>query len=356
MGYFGPRSSVGLDLGCHALKVAEVVRSGDTVRVERVGMVPTPPGAVSKGVAVDPDALVPAIRVLFQEAGIRAKRIVTALGAEAVVIREVTVPAMPEAELAQAVSFEAERYLPASTREARCDYRVLGRTPDDKQLELLLVATGKELIDRHLALLTMAGLTSEVMEATPLSMVRGVARGNGRNGHATMYVDLGAESSVILIVDGERVPLARTIAIGGNALTKAIAEALNIDGVAAETLKEQRAQLVVNGEQSGEETVGVLHQAMVPAVTRLASELRRSIEYYLARVRREAISNVVLTGGGAKLGNLGRFLSAAVGLPVEIGNPFALCDVGADVPPAYREDQAPTMAVAVGLAMRSARA
>lgn len=354
MGYFGPRSSVGLDLGSHALKVAEVVRSGDGVKIERVGMAPTPPGAVSKGVAVDPEALVRVIRALFQEAGIRAKRIVTALGSEAVVIREVTVPAMPDAELAQAVAFEAERYLPAGTREVRCDYRVVGRTSEGKQLELLLVATGKELLDQHLAPLTMAGLVSEIMEATPFSMVRAVAHGNGQNGHAAMYVDLGAESSVILIVDGERVRLVRTIAFGGNVLTRAIAEALNLDGAAAQTLKEQRAQVLLDKEQ-GEGVDGELHKAIAPAVTRLGTELRRSLDFYLARLRGQAITRIVLTGGGAKLGNLAPFLSAAVGVPTEIGNPFARCDVDPDVPPAYREDQAPMMAVAVGLAMRGAR-
>lgn len=356
MGRFGAQSSVGLDLGSHALKVVELVRSGEGVRVACIGMVQTPPGAVSKGVAADPDALAPAIRALFQEAGIRSKRIVTALGGEAAVIREVTVPTMPEAELAQAVAFEAERYLPAGTNEVRCDYCVVGRTPEDSHLELLLVATGKDQIDRHLAPLTKAGLMSEVMEVTPFSMARAVAQGAGQNGNAIMYVDLGAECSTLLIVDAGRVRLARTIAIGGNALTRAIAEALNLDVAAAETLKAQRGQLGLDGDPPGDRAVGEMHRAIVPGVTRLSTDLRRSLDFYLARLRGQALAKVVLTGGTAKLGNLVPFLSTALGLPVEIGNPFALCDVDAGVPAAYLADVAPMMAVAVGLALRGAHA
>ncbi len=346
----GPRASVGLDLGSHTLKVVELVCAGGGYKVARLGMLPTPPGAVSKGVAADPAMIAPAIQALLHETGIRSKRVATALGGQAVIIRALTMPEMSEAELAQAATFEAERYVPPGTSEVRCQYRVLGRTPEDGQLEILLVATGKELIDRHRAPLVAAGLASEVMEVAPLSTVRAVAR-NGQNDEATVYVDLGAEGSDILVLEGERVRLARHIAIGGNAVTTAIAEAMTLDFAAAQTLKEQRAQLVLDGEQPADGTVEALHQAILPVITRLGTELRRSLDFYLARLRGRAISRLILTGGTAKLTNLAPFLSRELGLPVEIGNPFAKCEAEATFPPEYLADVAPLMAVAVGLAL-----
>ena len=356
MGAFGSRSSVGLDLGSHTLKVAELVQAGDTLRIERVGMVRTPPGAVSKGVAVNADALAQAIRTLLQDTGIGSTRIATALGGQAAVIREVTVPAMPDADLAQAAAFEAERYLPAGAGEVRCEYRVVGRTADNGQLELLLVATEKGLIDRHLAPLAMAGLTPDLMEVTPFSMARAVAPGAGHDGHPMMYVDLGAESADVLIVDDGRVRLARTVPVGGDALTQVIAQALGLDTSAAEALKVERGRLVLDEEQPGEAGAAAVHRAILPVVTRLGTELRRSLDFYRARLHGRPVSAVVLTGGTAKVGNLAPFLSSALGLPVEIGDPFQACDVGAGVPAASRAEVAPVMAVAVGLALRGARA
>jgi type IV pilus assembly protein PilM len=312
-------------------------------------MAQTPPGAVSKGVAANPDVLAPAIRTLLQETGIQSRRVVTALGGQAAVIRELKVPEMAEAELEQAVTFEAERYLPPGVSEVPCHYRVLGRIPEEGQLEILLVATGKELIDRHLAPLAGAGLASEVMEVTPLSMVRAVAPRNGQSDKATVYVDLGAESYDILVVDKERVHLARNIAIGGNSVTAAIAEAMTLDFAAAQTLKEQRAEMVLDGDQPDDRTVGDLHRAILPVITRISTELRRSLDFYLTRLRGRAISKVVLTGGTAKLKNLAPFLSGELGLPVEIGNPFGMCE--ANFPPEYLANVAPMMAVAVGLAL-----
>jgi type IV pilus assembly protein PilM len=355
MGLFSARAPVGLDLGSHTLKAAEVVRSDGVFKVRRVGMVQTPPGAVSKGVAVNPEALAPAISKLLQEAGIRSKRVVTALGGEAVVIRKVTVPEMPQAELEEAITLEAEQYLPEGVGEVRRHYRVLGRTPENGQLEVLLVAAGKEVVNRHLAPLAMAGLASPVMEVTPFSMVRAVAPGSPGE-KAALYVNLGAESSDILILDKEGLRLARNIRIGGTTLTKAIAETLNLDVAAALRLKEQRAQVLLEGTPPEDAVLRQLHQAILPVITSITTELRRSLDFYQARLGSQSVSKVVLTGGTAKLKNLAPFLSGKLRVPVEIGNPFGTCEPDAGFSPEYVADVAPMMAVAVGLALRGAQA
>ncbi len=353
---FGLPSSVGLDLGSHTLKAAEVAFLAGDFRVTRIGVAQTPPGAVSKGVVANPEALAPAIRNLLQEAGIRSKRVVAALGGQAVFIRVLTLPEMPEVELEQAVTLEAERYLPEGVYEVSHNYQVQARIPEEGQLEILLVAAAKGLIDRHLAPLEMMGLAPLVMEVTPFSAVRAVARRNSESDGATVYVDIGAESSDILILDNERVRLARNIPIGGNAVTTGIAEAMTLDVAAAEALKKQRAEMVLDGEQLDDMTLRKLHQAILPVITRISTELSRSLDFYLTRSRGQAISKVVLTGGTGKLKSLAPFLSTHLGLPVEIGNPFVMCAADASFPPEYLAEVAPVMAVAVGLALRGAHA
>lgn len=353
MGLFGPRSSVGLDLGSYALKAVEVVPLNGGFKVTHIGMATTPPGAVSEGVATDKEALASAIRVMLSDAGIRGKRVVTALGGEAVVVRELKVPEMPEAELQQAVSFEAERYLPAGVKEVSRDFQVLGM--EEGQLEILLVAARKDLVDRQLAPLRMTGLTTAVLEVTPFSMLRAVAQPTDPADKAVVYVDLGAESSDIIIMENDRFRLARNIANGGNALTKAIAESLNLELIQAHTLKEQRAQMLLEREHPDDATLVHLHEAILPIITSISTEVRRSLDFYQARSRGQAISKIVVTGGTAKLRNLAPFLSEELGLPVEIGNPFATCQADAAFPAEYLADVGPMMAVAIGLALRGAQ-
>jgi type IV pilus assembly protein PilM len=353
MGLLGSRSLIGLDLGSHTLKAVEVAPAGGgSFKVTRLGVAPTPAGAVVDGVAATADALAAAVKNLLSTAGIRGNRVVTALGGEAVIVRELKLPEMPEAELEQAVAYEAERYLPYGVREVSRDFQVLGKAPEEGQLEILLVAARKEVVNRQLAALQMTGLTASILDVAPFSMLRAVARRNGQAPGTVVYVDLGAESSDIIIMEGERLRLARNISTGGNAVTKAIAEAMGVETAAAQTLKEDRAQLLLEGQHPEDPALVQLHDAILPVINSVFTEVRRSLDYYQTRSRGQAVSKVVLTGGTAKLKNLAPFLSEELGLPVEVGNPFATFKPDASFPAEYLNDIAPMMAVAVGLALR----
>jgi type IV pilus assembly protein PilM len=352
MGLFGGRSLIGLDIGSHALKVVGLVPAGSGFKVARLGVAPTPAGAVADGVAASAETLSVAIRNLLSTAGIKGNRVVTALGGEAVIVRELKLPEMPDAELEQAVAYEAERYLPYGVRDVSRDFQVLGKAAEEGQLEILLVAARKEVVSRQLAALQMAGLSTQTLDVAPFSMLRAVGRRNGAAAGTVVYVDLGAESSDIIIVEGERLRLARNITTGGNAVTKAIQEALSIEFGAAQTMKEERAQLLLEGQQPGDPSLVQLHDAILPVINSIFTEVRRSLDYYQTRSRGQAVTRVVLTGGTAKLRNLAPFLSEELGLPVEVGNAFATIRAEANFPADYLTDVGPMMAVAVGLAMR----
>ncbi|HEX9247620.1 MAG TPA: type IV pilus assembly protein PilM, partial [bacterium] len=196
MGLFGSRSSIGLDLGSHTLKAVEVVPAGGNRRkVARLGVTPTPQGAIADGAAASADVLGMAIRSLLTTAGIKGNRVVTALGGEAVIVRELKLPDMPEAELEQAVAYEAERYLPYGVKEVSRDFQVLGKAAEEGQVEILLVAARKEVVDRQLAALHTIGLSASILDVAPFSMLRSVVRRDGQAQGTIIYVDLGAESS-----------------------------------------------------------------------------------------------------------------------------------------------------------------
>ena len=352
MGLFGSKSTIGLDLGSYALKAVEVVPAGNGHKITHMAVAPTPPGAVTEGVAAGAEGLAKAIKGLLQSAGIRGNRVVTALGGEAVIVRELKLPEMPESELEQAVAYEAERYLPYGVKDVSRDFQVLGKAPEEGQLEILLVAARKELVTRQLAALQSTGLSAPILDVAPFSLLRAVGRHNGQAEGTIVYVDLGAESSDILIMEGERLRLARNISTGGNAVTKAIGEALTLEFAAAQTLKEERARLLLEGQQPEDATIARLHEIILPVINSIFTEVRRSLDYYQTRSRGQAVTKVVLTGGTAKLRNLAPFLSEELGLPVEVGNPFASFQAGSNFTPDYLTNVGPMMAVAVGLALR----
>lgn len=360
MGLFGSRSFVGLDVGSHAIKVVELAPAGTRYRVLHTGIGETPPGAVKEGQVVEPQTLGGAIRQVLAASGIKAGRVVSAVGGQAVIVRELKLPPMSEDELKQAARFEAERYIPYGVREVNMDFDVIGETTEEnqKKMVVLLVAARREIVDKHVQALEAAGLQPFVLDVESFAVMRSLdpqARTDGGT-EASVFVDLGAETTDIVITEAGQLRLTRNVNVGGDSLTKAVASRMEMEFQSAEQLKEEKAQVLLEGEPLPDDrTVITLHDVMLPILGDLATEIRRSLDYFQTRWRESRVGRVVLSGGTARLTNLDRFLSLELGVETVVGDPFMLCDLADRVLSGEaRRQTAPALATAVGLAMRGA--
>ena len=359
MALFGSKRLVGVDIGSHAIKVVELAPAGQRFKVLHAGSGETPPGAVKEGQVMDPAVVGLAVRKVLGEAGIRPGRVVSAVGGQAVIVRELKLPPMSDEELKQAARFEAERYIPYGVKEVNMDFDVIGETTEDnqKKMVVLLVAARREIVDKHVQALEAAGLQPFVLDVESFAVMRALdrqARANGA-GEAAVFVDLGAETTDIVITEGGAMRLTRNVNIGGDSLTKAIAARLDMEFKSAEQVKEEKGVVLLEGEPLPEDkTALTLHDVMLPILGDLATEIRRSLDYFQTRWRDSRVGKVVLSGGTARLRNLDRFLSLELGVETVLGDPFAACDGGDRVLGAARTAQAPALATAVGLAMRGA--
>lgn len=358
MGLFGSKTFVGLDVGSHAIKAVELAPAGLKYRILHTASGETPPGAVKEGAVVEPQSLGLAVRQVLAKAGIKPGRVVSAVGGQAVIVRELKLPPMSEDELKQAARFEAERYIPYGVREVNMDFDVIGETTEDNQRKIvvLLVAARREIVDKHIQALEAAGVQPFVLDVESFAVIRALdaqAR-TGTDGAATVFVDLGGETTDIVITEGGQLRLTRNINIGGDSLTKAVATRLDMEFQSAAQVKEEKGIVLLEGETLPDDrTVLALHDAMLPILGDLATEVRRSMDYFQTRWRESKVGRVVLSGGTAKLANLERFLSLELGVETVVGDPFVQCEVSERVlPAAERKQVAPALATAVGLALR----
>jgi len=339
------RTFVGLDVGSKTVKAVELRRLRDGFRIERFAVVPMPPGGLVEGVVADSGKVSEAVRAAFQQAGIHNRRVVTALGSKAVVVREIQLPEMPEEELDRAVRFEAERYLPVAGEDLRVDYQVVDRAHG--QVSVLFAAARREVVDNFVQALEAAGITPEVLEVTTFALAR-LFRGDAQQG-AIMVADMGAEGTDLLVLQGDRLRLSRTIPTGGNVLTRAVAAVLELEPTAAEVVKEEKAVAPVGRTLPEDPTSARVAEAISPVLGDLVTEMRRSMEFFLSRAGGQELHKVVLTGGSSRIPNLAAFLAEELGVPVEVGDAFRIA-------PADRPEEAlgPVVAVATGLALRGA--
>jgi type IV pilus assembly protein PilM len=96
-----------------------------------------------------------------------------------------------------------------------------------------------------------------------------------------------------------------------------------------------------------------VYEAIAQPLLDLATEVRRSLDFYRRSRRNEDVDLVVLSGGSASIPGLASFIGAEIGVPTEVANPFGNVVVDdEDLAAEYLADLGPLCVIAVGLAMR----
>jgi type IV pilus assembly protein PilM len=345
------KGRIGLDVGSTAVRAAEVVLGSDPPSLVRAAQVPLPPGAVESGEVRDVEALSGAIRELWQRGGFKSRQAVLGVGNQRVVVREVTVPALPPKELKQSLPFQVQDLIPIPVDEAILDYDVLEELEQDgaKMFRLLIVAAHRDMINRMVDAAVRAKVEPVGVDLVPFALIRAVGQDEGLGleesdlgGEA--IVDVGADVTNIVVHERGVARFVRILPSGGRDVTVAMATSLGIPEEDAEALK--RGQPVEGAPPA--EQVENTRRARVAA---LVDEIRSSLDFYRAQTPGAEVSRVLVTGGGSKLPGLVELLDERVDAGVERGRAFQKVGVRLDMDEATMAEAEPLLAVSLGLAL-----
>ena len=139
-GLGGSKSTVALDVGSGQVKLVEIDHSkGDPV-LSRVAMTPVLADAIVEGEIMDPGVVADAIRGLFNTHGIKAKRVVVAVGGRDVIIKKIQVDRMKQAEAIDVVRWEAQQHVPFDIDAVELDFQILDPEVSRRHLQIRLEA------------------------------------------------------------------------------------------------------------------------------------------------------------------------------------------------------------------------
>ena len=146
------------------------------------------------------------------------------------IVKKVSLPVMTREELDEQIRWEAEQYIPFDMNEVNLDFQILGGGDDEGQMDVLLVAAKKDLIDDYVQVITEAGLDAGGDRRRRLrgrERLRGQLRASaGRDGRAGRTS--GAQVVNINIVSNGVPCFTRDITTAGNQYTEEIQKALSI--------------------------------------------------------------------------------------------------------------------------------
>ena len=170
-----PPPPVGLDIGTDFIRAAQIKPSGSGNSLSAYGLVAMPFGAVVEGEIVDPEAVSIAIKELWRRSGMRNKTVSIGVSNQKVVVRLIDLPYMERAELAGAIQYQAQDYIPIPVEDAILDFQIIGdyMTPaDEHMMEVLLVAAQRDMIANAVAAVEGAGLKLAQIDVTSFAIVR----------------------------------------------------------------------------------------------------------------------------------------------------------------------------------------
>ena len=348
---FGSKSIVGLDIGSSSIKAVELSRRGRSKEFEltHLGVSLLPAEAIVQGAFLNSSAIVEGIREAIEKAKIRTKNVAAAVSGHSVIVKKVSLPVMTRGELDEQIRWEAEQYIPFDVNEVNLDFQILNSGSGEGQMEVLLVAAKKDLVDDYVQVIREAGLVPAAIDVAAFAVENAFeANYDVRPDEVVALVNIGAQVVNINIISNGAPAFTRDITTAGNQYTEEIQKALSISFDEAERIKLGGRR----SENSQEVVPQEVEQAMRTVTEMVIGEISRSLDFFSATSADSRIERIVLCGGGASVAGLQAAFQQRTGGKVEIMDPLARMLPSSKFEANYLDEISPALGVGVGLALR----
>ena len=344
---------VGLDIGSHAIKMV-LAEKGSHGKLRLVK-------AISRDIYAGQDKfdmdgpkktlVVPLLLEMFQEAGIRPRRIShlgSCIGGSNQAAKEIRTLQMAEDEMASSILQEARKHVPLDGSESVVDYQILGEDPKEAdKVRVLVAATTKRMFDAHVDILRETELKPGVIDLEPL------AAANTYIGHTELpddgvvvFLNIGAKRTNLLILGRKDMFFSRDLPVGGYSFTEEVMKKLNVKFAEAEEIKKTQGIKAAGLKpvEGGGEGFALAEKS---SLEKLGDEINRSLRYYVKETGQSFVHRIEMVGGSAESAEIADYLHDKFHIDVHSFDPFVNVEGSQEV------RHRPQFAAAVGLAARA---
>lgn len=344
--FFSGKGSIGLDIGSSYIKAVKLKESKGSYELDVFEIFPLPPELIVDGSIIDSLRLAESIKEMIKKAGIKTKDTAISIsGHSSVIIKRISLPEMSEEELSESIKFEAEQYVPFDIEDVNLDFQIIGPKEEPGQMDVILVAVKKEVINEYISVVKESGLNPIVVDIDSFALenMYGINYEVEPDRNIAL-LNIGGSTINLSILKGGISVFTRDSSLGSNLHTEALQREFNLTYENAERLK--RGESVEN--VSSEDAAAVIEQAS----EEILNEIIRSFDYYRSTTMHEDINEVLLSGGCALMKNFASMIQDKSGIETRVAEPFRNIKIPKRFDTSYIEEMAPMMAVAVGLALR----
>jgi type IV pilus assembly protein PilM len=211
---------------------------------------------------------------------------------------------------------------------------------------VLLAACRRENVDLRRTVLEVANLEPRVVDVEAYAMERAFSliseQLEDQNDQIVAVVDIGSTMTTLsVLVDGQTV-YTREQLFGGKQLTEEIQRRYGLSQEEAGLAKKQ------GGLPDDYEP-----EVLMPFKEAVVQQVTRSLQFFFSSSQYNDVDHIILAGGVAAMEGLPEIIEEKLGTPTSVANPFANMTVNPKINAAALANDAPSLMIATGLALRS---
>ncbi|TVP54540.1 MAG: pilus assembly protein PilM [Halomonadaceae bacterium] len=351
LGKLGKKGNVmlGIDISSSSVKLLELSRHGDRYRVESYAVEPLPADAVVEKNITDVEAVGEVVKKVVAKSKSGIKLAAVAVSGSAVITKTIQMPSgLNDFEMEDEIATEADQYIPYPLDEVAIDFETIGPSEiNPEQVDVLLAACRKENVEIREDALQVAGLTTKVVDVEAYAMERACRLVESQleddaEEQLVAVVDIGATMTTLSVLADGKTIYTREQLFGGKQLTEEIQRRYGLSLEEAGMAKKQ------GGLPDDYES-----EVLAPFKEAVVQQVARALQFFFGSSQYNAVDYVLLAGGTASIAGLAENVEQKTATPTVVANPFADMSVSSKVNASALSNDAPSLMIACGLAMRS---
>lgn len=338
---------IGVDISSTSVKILELSVKNGRYWVESYGLSPLLDGSVVEKNILNPEAVADALERAVNLANPQSQNVAVAVPTSMVIHKVIEMDAdMSDEEREVQIRMDAEQYIPFPLDEVSLDFEVLqDKLAVSNRVNVLLVATRTENIDSRIEVLEIAGLSPKIADVESYAIERAFDVFSDTlpiGANMVGVLDIGHTMTTLSVMQNGKIIYTREQVFGGKQLTQDVQNRYGLSYEEAGRAKKDRTL------PDDFET-----EVLMPFLDAVIQQAARSLQFFFSSSQFNEIDHILLAGGNANIPGLAKLLQQKLGYRVTIANPFLQMGFSPQIDLNKIENDAPSLMVACGLALRS---
>ena len=338
---------IGVDISSTSVKLIQLSQKSGKYQVDAYTVLPLEENDVVDKTIMNAEQVGEVLERVYNLSNPSVKGVALAVPTSSAITKIIEMDAdMADDEREVQIRLEAEQYIPYPLDDVNLDFEIQNvNAKNPAKVDVLLVASRTENIDKRVEVIEIAGLKPSIVEIESHAIERTyslLAESLPIGANVVGILDVGHTQMTLTVMDHGTVVYTREQAFGGKQLTQEIQQRYGLSVSEAGFSKKE-------GNLPDDYETEVLY----PFLDSLTQQAARALQFFFSSTQYSEIDHLLLAGGGANIQGLSKLLQDNLGYRVTVANPFLRMGFAPQVDAKKLEDDASSLLVACGLALRS---